>query len=88
MFRYIPLKEQVMEERRKNAALKALLDKNSSVTLIIMKRRNPIMSNKFEKVKSYYERGMWDISRVRNAVVKGWITAEEFFMITDEIYGE
>ena len=30
MFRYIPLKEQVMEERRKNAALKALLDKNSS----------------------------------------------------------
>ena len=30
MFRYIPLKEQVMEERRKNAALKTLLDKNSS----------------------------------------------------------
>ena len=30
MFRYIPLKEQVMEERRKNAALKALLDKNTS----------------------------------------------------------
>ena len=46
------------------------------------------MSNKFEKIKSYYERGMWDISRVRNAVVKGWITAEEFFMITGEIYGE
>lgn len=47
-----------------------------------------MMSNKFEKVKSYYERGLWDISRVRNAVVKGWITAEEFFMITGEIYGE
>lgn len=46
------------------------------------------MSNKFEKVKSYYERGLWDISRVRNAVVKRWITAEEFFMITGEIYGE
>ena len=30
MFRYIPLKEQVMEERRKNAALKTLLDKNTS----------------------------------------------------------
>lgn len=27
-------------------------------------------------------------SRVRNAVVKGWITAEEFFMITGEIYEE
>ncbi|MBQ1349073.1 MAG: XkdX family protein [Ruminococcus sp.] len=47
-----------------------------------------MMNSKFEKVKSYYERGMWDISRVRNAVVKGWITAEEFFMITGEIYGE
>ena len=47
-----------------------------------------MMNSKFEKVKSYYERGMWDISRVRNAVVKGWITAEEFFMITDEIYEE
>ena len=46
------------------------------------------MSNKFEKIKSYYERGLWDIFRVRNAVVKGWITAEEFFMITGEIYGE
>lgn len=46
------------------------------------------MSSKFKKVKSYYESGLWDISRVRNAVVKGWITAEEFFMITGEIYEE
>lgn len=46
------------------------------------------MNSKFDKVKSYYERGLWDIVRVRNAVVKGWITAEEFFMITGEIYGE
>lgn len=46
------------------------------------------MSNKFEKVKSYYERGLWNLERVKNAVVKGWITAEEFFMITDEIYEE
>ena len=27
-------------------------------------------------------------SRVRNAVVKGWITAGEYNMITDEIYEE
>ena len=46
------------------------------------------MSNKFEKVKSYYERGLWDTSRVRNAVIKGWITAEEYFIITGEPYGE
>lgn len=30
MFRYIPLKEQVMEERRKNAVLQAQADKNAS----------------------------------------------------------
>ena len=46
------------------------------------------MSSKFEKVKSYYERGLWDISRVRNAVVKGWITSDEFFLITGQVYEE
>lgn len=46
------------------------------------------MSSKFEKVKSYYERGLWDISRVRNAVVKGWITPEEYSMITGQVYEE
>lgn len=46
------------------------------------------MSSKFEKVKSYYERELWGISRVRDAVVKGWITAEEYFIITGEPYGE
>lgn len=44
------------------------------------------MSNKFEKVKSYYERGLWGISRVRDAVIKGWITAKEFEDITGEPY--
>ena len=46
------------------------------------------MSSKFEKVKSYYERGLWSVSRVRDAVVKGWITAEEFEIITDQPYEE
>ena len=30
MFRYMPLKEQLMEERKKNAVLKAQTDKNAS----------------------------------------------------------
>ncbi len=34
------------------------------------------MSEKFELVKGYYARGLWDESRVRKAVGK-WITAEE-----------
>ena len=44
------------------------------------------MSQKFEKVKDYYDSGLWDKTRVRNAVVKGWITAEEYRIITGEVY--
>ena len=47
-----------------------------------------MMSSKYEKVKSYYERGLWDISRVRNAVVKSWITPAEFEEITGTVYEE
>jgi len=42
--------------------------------------------NKFNKVKSYYEKGLWDISRVRNAVIKEWITPEQYETITGEKY--
>ncbi len=44
------------------------------------------MSPKFEKVKNYYDKGLWDKTRVRNAVVKGWITEEEYTIITGEDY--
>ena len=43
-------------------------------------------SKQFDKVKRYYDDGMWTISRVRNAVVKGWITEEDFVEITGENY--
>lgn len=46
------------------------------------------MSSKFHKVKEYYDKGLWNIQRVRNAVVKKWITAEEFEEITGESYAE
>lgn len=39
------------------------------------------MSDKFEVVKQYYDMGMWSEERVKNAVVKGWITANEFCAI-------
>jgi hypothetical protein len=38
------------------------------------------MSAKFELVKSYYQRGLWNAERVQNAVGK-WITQEEADMI-------
>ena len=44
------------------------------------------MSPKFEKVKSYYDRGLWNLKMVANAVVKGWITADELEEITGEPY--
>lgn len=44
-------------------------------------------SKNFQKVKTYYERGLWSIDRVRNAVGK-WITPEEFTEITGEPYEE
>ncbi len=42
--------------------------------------------SKYEKVKYYYEKGFWTISQVRNAVLKGWITAIQFKEITGEDY--
>ena len=44
------------------------------------------MSKHFKKVKGYYDSGLWSIERVRNAVVKGWITAQEYKTITGEEY--
>lgn len=44
------------------------------------------MSNKYERVRAYYDAGFWDINRVRNAVIKKWITASEFKDITGISY--
>lgn len=43
-------------------------------------------SKNFDKVKRYYDEGLWNKTRVRNAVTKGWITAEEYKEITGEDY--
>lgn len=42
-------------------------------------------SKKFEKVKAYYDDGLWTREMVRNAVGK-WITATEYEEITGEPY--
>lgn len=44
------------------------------------------MSKRFDTVKRYYERGLWKIGAVRSAVIKGWITEEEYQLITGEAY--
>ncbi|MBE6784039.1 MAG: XkdX family protein [Ruminococcaceae bacterium] len=42
--------------------------------------------NRFEKVKKYFENGLWNVQRVANAVIKGWITVDEFREITGVVY--
>ena len=44
--------------------------------------------NKYNKVKFYYDNGLWSIDKVRNAVVKGWITTDEYETITQTKYEE
>lgn len=43
------------------------------------------MSKHYELVKSFYDRGLWSIDRVRSAVGK-WITKTEYKEITGETY--
>ncbi len=43
------------------------------------------MSKNFEKVKNYYDRGLWSKERV-HAVVGKWITEKEYEEITSEPY--
>lgn len=45
-------------------------------------------SKKYSKVKGYYDARLWSKLAVRNAVVKGWITADEYVEITGEEYVE
>ena len=45
-------------------------------------------SKNFEKVKGYFDAGRWNEYRVHEAVVKGWITADEYQEITGNPYEE
>lgn len=44
------------------------------------------MSKNFEKIKEYYDNGLWNKVRVRNMVVKGVLTENEYFAIVGESY--
>jgi uncharacterized XkdX family phage protein len=53
-----------------------------------MMRRRVLMSRYYNKVKNYYDNGNWSKRQVKDAVKKGWITAEEYKLITGEEYKE
>lgn len=44
-------------------------------------------SEKFDLVKHYYDIGKWSKKAVKNAVKRGWITADEYAEIVGEPYG-
>ena len=41
-------------------------------------------SKHFQKVKDYYDKGLWKRQRVIEAVNRGWITEEEYYEIVGE----
>ena len=43
-------------------------------------------SPKFNKVKKYYDAGLWNARMVHDSVTKEWITAAEYEEITGEPY--
>lgn len=43
-------------------------------------------SPRYATVRRYYERGLWSAERVAQAVVHGWITADEYEEIVGEPY--
>ena len=46
------------------------------------------MSKMYKKIKEYYNTGLWSEERVRNMVVKGVITEEEYASIVGKEYEE
>ena len=46
------------------------------------------MSKMYDKIKSYYDSGLWSEVRVRNMVVKEIITEEEYASIVGKKYKE
>ena len=47
------------------------------------------MSKHFEQVKEFFDKGVWNETKLREAVAKNWITAAEFQKITGHgILGE
>ena len=53
---------------------------------IIKATEEPVKHSKnYEKVKRFYDNGLWNLTMVHNAVGR-WITPEEYFEITGETY--
>jgi hypothetical protein len=58
--------------------------------MVMAAKKATTHSKNYEKVKNFYDEGLWDTEKVRNAVTNPksnpWITEEEFEEITGESY--
>lgn len=45
-------------------------------------------SKMYDKIKGYYDSGLWNETRVHNMVIKEKITEEEFTLITGKEYNK
>lgn len=43
-------------------------------------------SRMYDKIKTYYDTGLWNEARVKNMVIKGIITEEEYSTIVGKDY--
>lgn len=44
------------------------------------------MSERYEELMKYYDLGLWDETRIKKAVIRGWLTPEEYKKITGKEY--
>lgn len=44
--------------------------------------RQIVRSERYQEVLGYYRKRLWSAARARDAVDKGWITEEEYLIIT------
>lgn len=45
-----------------------------------------MQSRMYDKIKTYYDTGLWNGTRVKNMVIKGIITEEEYSTIVGKDY--
>lgn len=43
-------------------------------------------SKKYYQIKEWYDNLMWSKNKVRNAVIKNWITEDEYLQIVGEAF--
>lgn len=71
----IPKPAPIISQEERNVAN---IDYLSMMIGVDLPEKSDIKKSRFEKIKSYYSRGLWTRHMVETSVTKKWITPEEF----------